>query len=296
MDPWLEIDTTTWPFVTGENRGTRPKAWLGGSDGASWLRKTPRPARDGVSKPRDAELAIEAFALRLARASGLDAPESAVTTWVEEPAEERRGVVVRNFLGVSEELSAGSQLLSRFFPEEYDPTRHELHTLERVRSVLETLEPESRTLVAAFANLLAFDAWVGNGDRHQGNWGIIRAPGQPVRLAPLYDPAASLGSELADNDRRLANPAQVPEKYVLRCPSGFGDGRDLIRQPAVVAQVREWPEWQANVGAWLASFDQVRQEADGLLERIPEKWLSLQRKTYARELLKARLEWLRRAA
>jgi len=231
----------------------------------------------------------------MARAAGLEAPESAVATWREADGTTARGIVIRYFLSDTEELAMGSELLSRYFPNEYDPKRHELHTLARVRHVLESLHA-GESLLVRFARILAFDAWVGNGDRHQENWGIIRAPGVPIRLAPLYDPAACLGSELAQSDRRFRTPDEVSPTYVERCPSGFGDGLHLVQQPAVLAELRKWPEWQEHSGTWIASFERVAVEVQELLGKVPAEWLSLERNRHARALLTARLDWLRRTA
>lgn len=71
LQRWRELDVTNWPEVGYENRGLRPKAWLGAPDGSTWLRKEPRDSRPF-------ELAIEATAARLARACGLEAPSTHV--------------------------------------------------------------------------------------------------------------------------------------------------------------------------------------------------------------------------
>jgi hypothetical protein len=44
------------------------------------------------------------------------------------------------------------------------------------------------------------DAWIGNGDRHHLNWGLVRNKLTPniietIHLAPTYDHASSLGRE-----------------------------------------------------------------------------------------------------
>ncbi len=292
IEPWVELDVSDWLVVATNPIGTRPKDWVASADGTRWLRKSPRKQQEGRPAPRDAELAIEAIALRLARAAGLDAPESAVACWQEEDGSPARGIVVKSFLQGSEELALGNQLLTG----DYDPERYEMHTLARVRDALGRHEATEGALLTPFARILAFDAWVGNGDRHQENWGIIRAPGTDVRLAPLFDPAACLGSQVGANDKKLQAPTQVPDRYVECCPSGFGDGAEVLKQPAVIKEAREWQEWKNCIGSWLASFASVEVEVDALLQEVPPAWLSAERKQFARTLLSVRLDWLRRAA
>jgi len=160
--------------------------------------------------------------LNLARAVGLDSPDSRVCTWRERPPAvgERRGILVRIFTEPGEELSLGSVEPSAAEPGGYDPERRGLHTLLRVRSALEILQVfAKRPMVEPFAKMLACDAWIGNSDRHQENWGVLRAAGAPVRLAPVFDPAACLGVEL-DPLHQCLQPGSDLSQYIVRCPSG----------------------------------------------------------------------------
>jgi hypothetical protein len=236
--------------------------------------------------------------LGLARAVGLDAPDGRVCTWRERPPAvgERRGILVRLF-AESEELSLGSVELSAAEPGGYDPDRRGLHTLLRVRSAVEILEVTAkRPMVEPFAMMLAFDAWIGNSDRHQENWGVLRAAGVPVRLAPVFDPAACLGVEL-DPRHPCLQPESDLSQYIERCPSGFGDGqrdKPLLPMARVVAEVSQWPAWRAGIQAWLAAFAGAMDTFDEVVRHVPHDWLPAERAAFASRLLRARLEWLRR--
>lgn len=124
--------------------------------------------------------------------------------------------------------------------------------------------------------MIAFDAWIGNADRHQENWGIIEpsGTGQP-RLAPMYDPAACLGAELQEGNQLLETsvPPEKLEQYVVRCPSGFGDGRQRIQLDEVVREIAAWPEWRDNVRAWLAAFAKGMATFEAFLPTVPSSWL-----------------------
>ncbi|MHB1163969.1 MAG: hypothetical protein ACYC3K_01885 [Candidatus Nanopelagicales bacterium] len=58
------------------------------------------------------------------------------------------------------------------------------------------------TAIESFAGCLAFDALIGNTDRHHENWAVIRTSGL---LAPAYDHAASLGFDVPE--RRRTDPS-----------------------------------------------------------------------------------------
>ena len=143
--------------------------------------------------------------------------------------------------------------------------------------------------------MLAFDAWVGNGDRHPGNWGVLMQSSGIIRLAPMYDPAACLGAELTDGKDLLAPARRTVEllgRYAARCGSGFGDGRRLIRMSQVIEGLRSWPAWEAHAASWIDAFSQSNPAA--LFARVPDEWLPPARRSLALDLLDVRLKGLRR--
>jgi hypothetical protein len=277
-----------------EPRGKRPKVWVIDAGDRVWLRKEPR-----VWRPF--EPVIEATVLRIARAAGLEAPRSAVARWSAGEGVVHRGIVVRRFMrdapGSSEELALGVDLIRGVDPS-YNPERHEQHTVERIREAVAQTEKlrAGSHLLQPFADLVFFDAWVGNSDRHQENWGVVRQR-DSARLAPVFDTAACLGAELPEGHELLANRDPVRlETYIARCNSGFGNGERLLKQREAVERFREWPEWQTSK-RWLPTF---RQLLEGPLPRylasMPTRLFPEDRKAFALELLARRLEWLERAA
>ncbi|HEY0463827.1 MAG TPA: HipA domain-containing protein [Polyangiaceae bacterium] len=286
MRPWEELDVSDWPHVLEENRGRRVKAWVQSPSGAHWLRKEPKESRPY-------EVAIEALMLRLADEVGLVAANGSVCTW-QEHGIQKRGLAVELFLDRDrEQLILGSTCMRRD-DAAYDPEAKWAHTLVRVRSVLEAAGGSH--LLVAFAQLVAFDAWVGNADRHQENWGTIEPTGAgDSRLTPMYDPAACLGAELLDGDRHLAEttcPTDKLMRYVGRCPSGFGDGSAPITLEQAVREAASWPEWQNNVRAWVAAFAKGMDTFEAFLPTVPSSWLPPHRKLFALRLLDHRLRWL----
>lgn len=77
------------------------------------------------------------------------------------------------------------------------------------------------TAVDVMVGYLTIDALIGNGDRHEQNWSVLRAQssiaGLPDALASSYDMEASLGFQLSDEQRaaRLADPRAMHD-FALR--------------------------------------------------------------------------------
>jgi hypothetical protein len=290
LEGWTEVDVSAWPVEVQEPRGKRPKFWVRSPDNVLWLRKQPR-----TRSP--AEPAIEALMLRLARAAALPAPESAACSWLTTPpTTSQRGILVRIFLEHQEELSIGSVEL-RAIDRAYDPENKGMHALARIQRVLAALESQwRRPMLEPFAHMLAFDAWIGNVDRHQENWGVLRSAGVPTRLAPLFDVASCLGAEL-DLGHRILRPGADLDRYVEKCASGFGDDKrrwPLLSMRSVVETVSTWPEWRAGIETWLADFASAMDTFGEVAGRFPADWLPAERAAFACNLLRTRLEWLRR--
>jgi len=288
---WQTLDISEWRTGVDEPRGRRSKWWVIAPDGSDWLRKEPR-------KLRPYEPPVEMLMLQLAREAGLRAAEGIACQW-RDAGQLKRGVVVRLFVNrAREQLASGAQLLRRHDPD-YQPEAKWQHTIARVREVLVQQEAAGgRNLLLDFAQLIAFDAWIGNGDRHQGNWSvIIPEDGSGSQLAPMYDPAACLGTELQDGHRqldvRLRTTADL-QRYLLRCPSGFGDGTRPVALAQVVDTIREWPEWSENAGSWLAAFRNALNTLRVFLPSVDSSWLPEHRKIFIATLLEQRLLWLAR--
>lgn len=148
----------------------------------------------------------------------------------------------------NEELSLvhGNELLefvNRAYPaqQRYGAVRH---TPAAIVKLLGHLRVKTAPVVPAptgvedafgvFIGYLLLDAWIGNTDRHHENWGVLWRRKEPLRLAPSFDHASSLGRELTDAARTApGNPRHgtTIERYARRARSALyasdGSGRQL---------------------------------------------------------------------
>lgn len=74
----------------------------------------------------------------------------------------------------TQELIHGQQVLLRIYPE-FETKKGTDHTFQLVESFFKSLnEEEHKLIINDFIEMLVFDAIIGNRDRHQQNWAIIR--------------------------------------------------------------------------------------------------------------------------
>ena len=285
------LDVTDWPIIADEPRGVRPKWWVEGPDSARWLRKEPR-------RSRPYEPAIELATLTLARLAGFATPDAALARWTTSDGNQHHGLVVRTFLEAGQTLEHGAAVLQEH-DRSYNPECKVDHSLARVREALGSYEEKSGTgsLCQPFVSLLVFDAWIGNGDRHPANWGLVVEKGTMPVISPVYDTAACLGAELTDGKRLLTSSGRTEAalgKYIECCPSGFGDGQRLIGNKEVLREVLTWPESHIVVPSLLETFEILDQGASAqIFGAYTQEELPRPRQELACALLSKRLVWLR---
>jgi hypothetical protein len=295
---WEPLDVSNWTEFADEARGRRPKLWVKDPEGNVWLRKEPLPP-PSAEKPqhtaRRTEPAIEILALELAKRVGVETSIARPATW-----KAGRGVVSRRFHENDEEHHPGGELLSLALESGSGPEAKRRRdegrasaTIELVRAKLEDLEAaHGAPLLVPLARILVFDAWIGNGDRHAGNWAIITGP-RGTRFAPMFDPAACLGVELTDERLELVlSGDDHVTRYVGKCGSGFGgglaDGRTGLPMWEVVQRLAAWPAWGEAISELAPRVREVVSDVPDIVNEIPHDWLPGPRKRFATLVLERR--------
>ena len=108
----------------------------------------------------------------------------------------------RYFLGPNENLVHGTEIFAGYledeaFVQEVEEAKAErdFFTFQFVREAIRAKFPDQApSILEAYTRMLAFDAIVGNNDRHHYNWGVIVYP-YPDHLphfSPIYDSARGL--------------------------------------------------------------------------------------------------------
>lgn len=82
-----------------------------------------------------------------------------------------------------------------------------------------------------FLDMFIVDSFIGNFDRHNGNWGFLIDVNNNVSLAPIFDCASSLYPELNDNDIKsiLKNPQELDKRVNINLLAYDGCNSALLR-------------------------------------------------------------------
>ncbi|MCA0349870.1 MAG: hypothetical protein LCH35_11495 [Bacteroidetes bacterium] len=86
----------------------------------------------------------------------------------------------------TQELIHGQQVLLRIYPE-FETKKGTDHTFQLVESFFKSMnEEEHKLIINDFIEMLVFDAIIGNRDRHQQNWAIIREIKVQIRTGKYF--------------------------------------------------------------------------------------------------------------
>jgi hypothetical protein len=221
------IDVTSWETVMVETRGASAKTWIrepGGSSArfdSDWLFKPAMEQANGVRQIGDW---TECVGSALARTLGIPSAESRLAVRAGSP-----GVIVRNVRASGYDMVTGRlAMLHEIGVATRDSARDKTASLgHSVENILRTLsgygpppgwkEWSGASAVEVMVSYFVLDALIGNGDRHEQNWSVLRAQssldGLVDTLAPSYDLEASLGFQLSDDQRvaRLEDPRAMED-------------------------------------------------------------------------------------
>lgn len=247
------IDVSGWEHVRVEPRGATKKEWLrhpeaSSNDPASdWLFKAVVDHADGSRQAGDF---TEVIAARVASHLGLPVAETELAR-----RDRVDGVIVRNVQPIGFDMITGRLAMLDALGvtargSDRDRTATRGHSLDNVIETLAEYDVppgavswdgcSAQDVMVAY---LLLDALIGNTDRHEHNWSVLRNrdPSGRDHLAALYDLGASMGFQLTDE--RRASILSAPEgisRFVERGRAGRfdGDRRTTLLDLAVHASHR----------------------------------------------------------
>ena len=190
----------------------------------------------------------------------------------------------RYFLQPNQSLVHGAQIFSVYlkddeFVEEVDRigATQDLFTFQFIRDAIKGQFPDqAKFILSKYTRMLAFDAIVGNNDRHHFNWGVVvhqRRMHEPY-FSPIYDSARALFWNYPEckiqNIKEHPDPKRLPafiSKYVENSrPKTGWDGEFRPNHFVLVQKIYEnYPDLRAAMSSLshIQSLQRVRKALAG---------------------------------
>ena len=287
-DAYREVDVSAW-IVAGPESGSKPKEWLfHPSSGSVWLWKESTTNASRGELYRKGDDWAEKIATELAGPLGVPVPPVELAM-----RDGLQGTICRDFTAGRMQFDSGAFLLEGVIPaySEGSARYNPRYSLGAVMTVLQAIEapPVDALLMSAegwFGGYLLLDAWIGNTDRHDENWGTLRSPGSQRRfLAPSFDHASSLGFLLSDGDRLTLLDGQqglTVERWADKARSPFvGRGHPRSIAGDLLSRL---PRFVRDT--WIERLDAAMAEVDRVVNRVPSHRMSPEAKSFAMRLLR----------
>ena len=263
--------------------GSKEKFWYMREDGERWLFKA---ARNNTGEDWAEKVAAELCTL-------LKLPHASyeLAEWAG-----KKGVVSKQMQKKSDPLILGNVLLARrnidyprFNSNQF--LKQEQYTPDLVFDTLEdeelNIQPprgwqpiqEVTSASEMFVGYLLLDAWIGNTDRHDQNWGVIEYIDSHYYLAPTFDHASSLGRELRDTARKerleTSDKNYQVEAYLKnkkgRSPF-YANNEQLFNIEVFRRAASRYPEAGAY---WIEQLAEVsHKQIEYIFKKLPERRIS----------------------
>jgi hypothetical protein len=204
------------------------------------------------------------------------------------------GVLTPTMIEAGSRLVLGNEVIDSA-AKKFDGTRfykYRGHTVSRVIAALQRFTDEPDEAMRCFVGYLMLDAWIGNGDRHNENWGLVNNPNKrTITLAPTFDHASSLGRELSDAVRieRLTtrDTRYDVDAYTSKTRSGlFAEQTDKRALYTIDAFRMAGSASKGHMDYWLSQLAAI-DEADvsAIFERIPKNLISSEAASFGMKML-----------
>lgn len=270
------LDITNWKVDNELNAsGTREKFWvIHPETGERYLFKLP--------KENTGEIWAEKIASEIGKHLGLYMMDVSIAFFGN-----RNGLLLRNFTeyGV-EEFYDGGDLIKAII-EDFDPYTLNDYSLLNICKAIEPFQFEKEV-----AQMIMFDALIGNQDRHCENWGIIIGR-NGERFAPIFDNGASLGfNNSEDRVKLMFKDKKMFDAFINK-------GKSLISVEGIrKPKVGQLLEALNNMYPDLVNMEIKRLNSlqmssiKHILNEIPESIMSNTYKNWVEQLLSQKIQWI----
>lgn len=168
--------------------------------------------------------------------------------------------------------------------------RSQFYTLKNIKKCLDELDTK---LFYEFFKILIFDALVGEQDRHEENWGIIRKDGN-YKLSPLYDNSDNLLREFHDEKyaQKYYNGDKDFKHYIERSKTWiFKENGKRYKHFELIKELYE--NYQDYIKREILNLQKLtNKKIENIVNKIPDDIITNKHKEYIIKYIKVRKQIL----
>ena len=301
----LAIEERTMMRIVNLDGAKRVNWYYGGNagrkiciemDGSRWMVKFPEPTagmRGRVASYTTSPLS-EWLGSHIYESLGIDAHETVLGY-----CEGKLVCACRDFAWPDKRLVEFHDMknsLSDDLPESFEnrPSDGRSLVLSDVLSAIDNLADDSALVRERFWDMFVVDAFIGNADRNNENWGFLIEPDGAMHLAPVFDNGNSFFNKRRDSAaiERIDDLSALKQDAIGGVRSCYlkDDGHPI--SPMKFIRSAESPECNAALVRFMERLD--LDAVESLIESVPEEYLNLtplprEVKDFHKEVLRLRV-------
>lgn len=188
------------------------------------------------------------------------------------------GIISYLFIDISNRQQAKTHIDAKDLFNKSEFERKQFCTITNIKQFLDEFNPK---LFKSFLGIMVFDALVGETDRHEENWGLLKT-GNQYELSPLYDSGCNLLREFKNPDiaNKYYDGIKDFDKYIERSKTLiYKENGEKYRHMELIKQLyNDYPE---IIGKELINLEKLTdKKIKKILNKIPKKFLEKKHKEY----------------
>ena len=216
-------------------------------------------------------------------------------------------VACEDFLSDTDHLYEFAQLKVTFTPHFVDSNGEITNgTGTDLKEILLTIEQHNflkhiPNVINRFWNMFVVDAFIGNPDRNNGNWGIILHADKTFSLAPVYDNGNSFNNKWDDKKMNIVlSDTNLFKNEVYAAKTCVFTMKNKRLNPYLVIQSAEYTGCKEALSKLLPKIKAEMPQIKQMIQEIPETFCGINiissiQKDFFFKILEARLDFLSKA-
>lgn len=188
------------------------------------------------------------------------------------------GIISYLFVDINNKRHAKTHIDAKDFFNQNEFQRKEFCTIKNIKIFLDKFNP---TLFESFLGIMVFDALVGETDRHEENWGLLKIDNK-YQISPLYDSGCNLLREFKDPDNanKYYDGTKDFDKYIERSKTLiYKENGQRYRHMELIQEL--YANYPNVISREIQNLEKLTdRKVKRILKKIPKKFLEKKHKEY----------------
>lgn len=188
------------------------------------------------------------------------------------------GIISYLFIDINNKKQVRTHIDAKDFFNQNEFQRKEFCTIKNIKNFLDKFNTK---LFESFLGIMVFDALIGETDRHEENWGLLKT-GNKYQISPLYDNGCNLLREFKnpENAKKYYDGTKDFDKYIERSKTLiYKENGQKYRHMELIEEL--YTNYPNIISKEIQNLENLtNRKVEIILNKIPRKFLEKEHKEY----------------